>query len=155
MNRFLDKLMSLVGYRDDAEEYEEVIEDDYSRDSTRGGAEPGPFRRGRLVSLPARGEGKPLKVVVLKVSKYDEVQNIADHLKGRRPVVVNMQEADFDTARRMIDFMSGVVYALNGASQRVADGIFVFAPENVEIDAEQAAVLREPGLFFFETRRSQ
>jgi cell division inhibitor SepF len=151
LNRFWDKLMSFVGYRDEVDEYEEIIEDDYARDPMRGG-EP-PSRRGRLVSLPARGEGKPLKVVVMKVTKYDEVQQIADHLKGHRPVVVNMIEADYETAKRMIDFMSGVVYALNGASQRVGDGIFVFASENVEIGAEHAAVLRESGLFFFESRR--
>jgi cell division inhibitor SepF len=114
--------------------------------------EPGRWRSGRLVSLPARDSRPPMRVFVVQSSKFDDVQGMVDHLKGRAPVVANLSGADYDTARRMVDFLTGAVYALNGTVHKVADGIFLFAPENVEIHAEDVMNLKEHGLFFLAGR---
>ena len=130
----------------------EEAEEEYREDEERPAPEPGKWRGGRLVSLPARDSRPAMKVFVVQSSKFDEVQGMVDHLKEQAPVVVNLSGADYDTARRMVDFLTGAVYALNGSVHKVADGIFLFAPENVEIHAEDVMSLKEHGLFFLTGR---
>jgi cell division inhibitor SepF len=128
---------------------EEAEYEEYGEELT---AEPARGRSGRLVSLPARDARPPMKVFVVQSAKFDDVQGMVDHLKNRSPVVGNLSGADYDTARRMVDFLTGAVYALNGSVHKVADGIFLFAPENVEIHAEDVTSLKEHGLFFLAGR---
>jgi cell division inhibitor SepF len=63
------------------------------------------------------------------------------------PVIVNLQNAEMDLAKRLIDFTSGLTYALNGGMQRVADKVFLLTPRNVEVSAEERARLLEKGFF--------
>ncbi|MDI6870072.1 MAG: cell division protein SepF [Bacillota bacterium] len=146
MNKLWRRMMEFLGLaaEEEEEEYDEVGEE--------FPPEPGRWRSGRLVSLPARAERPPLKVFVVQSSKFDDVQGMVDHLKSRSPVVANLSGADYDTARRMVDFLTGAVYALNGSVHKVTDGIFLFAPENVEIHAEDVMSLKEHGLFFLAGR---
>lgn len=60
-----------------------------------------------------------------------------DSLKGRRPIIINLEKLETEVARKIFDFMSGATYALNGNVQKVANNIFIFAPENVDIAASQ------------------
>lgn len=87
-------------------------------------------RRSALVSLPG---GRTLRVVVAEPKSFDEVQPIADQLKERRPVVINLESVDKETGQKFLNFLSGTIYALDGTMQRVSASIFVFAPNNVEI----------------------
>ena len=125
----MDKLMNLIGIEEveDEPEVEPVVQ--------QRSAEP----RGRktsLVSLP--GGGRPVRVVVADPTSFDEVQSIADQLKGRRPVIVNLEAMDKEPAQRLLHFLSGTIYALDGQMQRISTSIFLFAPPNVEV------ALREP-----------
>ncbi|MGE5552734.1 MAG: cell division protein SepF [Betaproteobacteria bacterium] len=140
MNGLWRRLMEFFGLAAEEEEYEEYEEE--------VPPEPGRNRSARLVSLPARDARPPMKVFVVQANKFDDVQGMVDHLKSRSPVVGNLSGADYDTARRMVDFLTGAVYALNGSVHKVIDGIFLFAPENVEIHAEDVISLKEHGLFF-------
>jgi cell division inhibitor SepF len=77
----------------------------------------------------------PFKLVVIEPRAFDECPKLVDNLKGKKPVIINLEKLDSDTARKIFDFLSGATYALNGNVQKVANNIFVFAPENVDITA--------------------
>ncbi|WP_153731214.1 cell division protein SepF [Sporosarcina obsidiansis] len=76
---------------------------------------------------------KSSKVILVEPRAYAEAQDIAEHLKNKRSVVVNLQRIDRDQGFRIIDFLSGTVYALGGDIQRVGTDIFLCAPDNVEV----------------------
>lgn len=75
------------------------------------------------------------KLVVIEPKSFDECPKLVDNLKSRKPVIINLEKMESDTARKIFDFLSGATYALNGNVQKVANNIFVFAPENVDIAA--------------------
>lgn len=76
-----------------------------------------------------------MRLSVLQPRSYEEVQEIADHLKEREPVIVSLEGVDKGVSRRILDFLSGTTYALDGSIHRIGDEIFLFAPLNVTIDA--------------------
>ncbi|HLR10818.1 MAG TPA: cell division protein SepF [Sporosarcina sp.] len=88
----------------------------------------------RIVSLQSAKNTS--KVVLSEPRVYDEAQDISEHLKNKRAVIVNLQRIDRDQAIRIIDFLSGTVYALGGDIQRVGTDIFLCVPENVEVAGE-------------------
>jgi cell division inhibitor SepF len=78
---------------------------------------------------------------------FNDAQQIADKFKVDVPVIVNLQGSDTDLSKRLIDFASGLTYALDGGMQRVADKVFLLTPRNVEVSAEERARLIEKGFF--------
>ncbi|MDQ7819807.1 MAG: cell division protein SepF [Armatimonadota bacterium] len=98
------------------------------------GEDAGDGRRpGTVVDLASR---TPQEIVVLHPRTFDDARAAADYLKMRRPVVVNLRGTSGDLARRIVDFTSGVTYALDGHLHRVAEEIFLFAPSHVVITAD-------------------
>ena len=77
------------------------------------------------------------KLVVIEPKSFDECPKLVDSLKGRRPVIINLEKIETETAKKIFDFLSGATYALNGNVQKVASGVFIFAPESVDITANQ------------------
>ena len=75
------------------------------------------------------------KMVLIEPKNFGECPKLVDSLKGRRPVIINLEKIETEEARKIFDFMSGATYALNGNVQKVANNIFIFAPENVDISA--------------------
>ena len=75
------------------------------------------------------------KMVVIEPKAFDESPKLVDNLKARKPVIINLEKLDSDVARKIFDFLSGATYALNGNVQKVANNIFVFAPENVDVSS--------------------
>jgi cell division inhibitor SepF len=78
---------------------------------------------------------------------FNDAQSIADKFKESVPVILNLQGTDVELSKRLIDFSSGLTYALNGGMQRVADKVFLLTPRNVEVSAEERARLIERGFF--------
>ena len=78
---------------------------------------------------------------------FNDAQQIADRFKQDIPVILNLQGSDQDLSKRLIDFASGLTYALDGGMQRVADKVFLLTPRNVEVSAEERARLIEKGFF--------
>lgn len=76
-------------------------------------------------------------LVVIEPKSFDECPKLVDSLKGRRPVVINLEKIETETAKKIFDFLSGATYALNGNVQKVANNIFIFAPEKVDIATNQ------------------
>ena len=89
-----------------------------------------------------------VKVHLVLPRSFNDAQQIADRFKEGMPVILNLQGSDQELAKRLIDFASGLTYALNGGMQRVADKVFLLTPRNVEVSAEQRAQLLERGGFF-------
>lgn len=81
-------------------------------------------------NLPISGG---MKMIVYHPVSYEDTQNIIDNLKNRKPVIVNMEELEVDCAQRILDFLSGAVYALNGTMCKISRGIFVVAPNNYDV----------------------
>ncbi|HVC70785.1 MAG TPA: cell division protein SepF [Acidimicrobiales bacterium] len=86
------------------------------------------------------------RVHVVAPSQFGDARQIADRLMSNQPVIVNLQVSDRELMRRMIDFCSGVAYALNGKMERVADKVFLVTPSNVKVSAEERLRLQENGL---------
>jgi cell division inhibitor SepF len=85
------------------------------------------------------------RVHVVAPSKFGDAKEIADRLKDNRPVIVNLQMAERDLQRRMIDFCSGVTYALSGEMEKVADQVFLLTPTNVKVSDEERQRLADRG----------
>lgn len=94
---------------------------------------------------PVRSQRVEIHLVVPK--NFNDAQLIADKFKSDIPVVINMQGSETDLAKRLVDFCSGLTYAMDGGMQRVADKIFLLTPRNVEVSAEERARLIEKGFF--------
>ena len=92
-----------------------------------------------------RGEGVRVHLVIPK--SFNDAQDVADKFKDSIPVILNLQGSDTDLSKRLIDFASGLTYALDGGMQRIADKVFMLTPRNVEISAEERARLIEKGFF--------
>lgn len=86
---------------------------------------------------------KSSKVILSEPRVYAEAQDVADHLKNRRAVVVNLQRIDQDQAKRIVDFLSGTVYAIGGDIQRIGVCIFLCTPDNVEVSGNISEVVQE------------
>jgi cell division inhibitor SepF len=88
-----------------------------------------------------------VKVHLVVPRSFNDAQSIADKFKDSTPVIVNLQSADPELSKRLIDFSSGLTYALGGSMQRVADKVFLLTPRNVEVSAEERARLVDRGFF--------
>lgn len=141
MAKLVDKVLSFMGFEEEVEE-----EDKRDREEM---PEEHPWlkkskEKGTVLSLHAP---RQVRVVVLEPRSFDEVQEITDNLKNRCPVIVNLEQAEPDLAKRVVDFVSGATYALNGSLQKVGNGIFLFVPNNIDISSELRNQSKENGLF--------
>ncbi len=94
-----------------------------------------------------RSGGADVRVHLVVPKSFNDAQQVADRFKDHIPVILNLQGVETDLTRRIIDFASGLTYALDGGMQRIADKVFMLTPRNVEISAEERARLIEKGFF--------
>ena len=87
-----------------------------------------------------------MQVVIIKPNCYEDAQEICDQIKTKKPVVVNLEKVEFPVAQRIMDFLSGTCYSLEGSIQRVANNIFIIAPENVDISGDFKEELKTKGV---------
>ncbi len=102
-------------------------------------------RNGKVVNIHATTQ---LKVVLVKPERFENASEIADHLKEKRTVVVNLESTHKDIARRLIDFLSGVAYAGEGKIKKVAVNTYIIAPYSVDIQGDLIDELENNGLYF-------
>jgi cell division inhibitor SepF len=127
------------------DEFDDIFAEDEGPAEAAGG-------RGRARSATAlrpvsgRGNGD-VRVHLVVPKSFNDAQQIADKFKDSVPVILNLQGSDTDLSKRLIDFASGLTYALDGGMQRIADKVFMLTPRNVEISAEERARLIEKGFF--------
>ena len=94
-----------------------------------------------------RSSGGDVRVHFVAPKSFNDVQDVGDKFKDSIPVILNLQGTETDLSKRLIDFASGLTYALDGGMQRIADKVFMLTPRNVEISAEERARLIEKGFF--------
>ena len=97
----------------------------------------------KVLSMPVNQS--PVSVVVIEPIDFNDSQKIADYLCKNQPVVINFEDTDPDTRKRIIDFVSGTIYALDGTLRKIGRNILVCAPPNVEIDTENTNYVAEEG----------
>ena len=119
--------------------------DDIFADEPRSGGRE--TRVLRPVGGNGRSNGGDLQVHLVIPKSFNDAQQIADQYKDQIPVILNLQGSDTDLSKRLIDFASGLTYALDGGMQRIADKVFLLTPRNVEVSAEERARLIEKGFF--------
>jgi cell division inhibitor SepF len=107
-----------------------------------------PPRRERSSRLRSVSSPAPAKVHLVAPRAFNDAKQIADRFKAQIPVIINLQSADTDLSKRLIDFASGLTYALDGSMQRVADKVFLLTPRDVELSAEERARAIERGGFY-------
>src|SRR3954452_1012431 len=105
-----------------------------------GGAVP-------LRPVDSNGRGGDVTVHLVIPKSFNDAQQIADQFKDQVPVIINLQGTDTELSKRLIDFASGLTYALEGGMQRIADKVFLLTPRNVDVSAEERARLIEKGFF--------
>jgi cell division inhibitor SepF len=116
-------------------------------------ADDSPSERGtatlRSVAPPGRGANgrNDVRVHLVIPKSFNDAQDVADKFKDSIPVILNLQGSENDLSKRLIDFASGLTYALDGGMQRIADKVFLLTPRNVEVSAEERARLIEKGFF--------
>lgn len=142
----VDKVMNFLWMNDDEEEdtpQEELI-------SNPSQAETG--KRGTVVSLHSP---KQHRVVLAEPKAFEEAQSISEHLKNKRQVILNLENTDKDIAQRILDFMSGACYAMDGRVQKVSPGVILFVPHNVDISNEMKSELEEKSFLPWLTSREK
>jgi cell division inhibitor SepF len=102
-------------------------------------------RNNKVVNIHATAQ---LQVVLVKPEQYENAREIADHLRDKRTVVLNLESTNKDTARRLLDFISGVAYAQDGKIKKVAVSTYIITPYNVDILGDLIDELENNGLYF-------
>ena len=139
---FMEKFKEWAKVEED-DEFEEFMPSD-DRAKVRESYAP-PRRDDRVVNIHTTTQ---LQVVLVKPERYENATEIADHLKEKRTVVVNLESTNKDIARRLIDFLSGVAYAGEGKIKRVAANTFIITPYSVDIMGDLIDELENSGVYF-------
>ncbi|MBE3090434.1 MAG: cell division protein SepF [Actinobacteria bacterium] len=157
MSRFFKRTLSFLGLAEedggenDGNDYSQkdihVQKDDYEEDeSSRRNL--GSLRTSRrLLSLENLKESKKSRVAIAEPHEFEEVQMIGDDFKENIPVIINLQNTNQDLSKRIIDFCSGLTYALGGSIRKVADRVFLITPKNTLVTSNEKEILREKGLY--------
>ncbi len=152
MSKLLNKVFNFVGWEavdEDEDEFdeqelsakeevkEEPIQTHFFNSSKKQ-------QSGKVVNIHT---GNQFKMIVAQPNTFDDAQDICDHLKSKKPVVINLEGIEKQDAQRIIDFLSGSVYALDGSIQKVSCDIFVIAPNNVDVSGDLKDELRNKTVF--------
>jgi len=130
-SNILNKVLYFMGIGEAAEEEAETVETFVKPQIEAVTTNTNLQKKSNVVNI--HSTSSPMKVVLVEPTSYDEVQSICDDLKSKKPIIINFEDMDKEVAKRMVDFISGAVYALDGTIQKVSNGIVLVAPSNVDI----------------------
>ncbi|MDO9410532.1 cell division protein SepF [Patulibacter sp.] len=129
------------------EDFDDIFSDEDAAPARSGGAHLRPVGGTSRPQANNGGPGGDVRVHLVLPKSFNDAQQIADRFKDGIPVVINLQTSDTELSKRLIDFASGLTYAMDGGMQRIADKVFMLTPANVSISAEERAQLIEKGFF--------
>lgn len=131
-----NRIMGYFGLQEEEEIYEEIEEpiQEEKRETRKW------RQTGNVVSLHSQ---KNVRLVLFEPRSYEEAQEIADNLRYRKPVVVNLQRVRKEQAVRIVDFLSGTVYAVSGSIQKLGPNIFLCTPDNVDVEGTITEILED------------
>lgn len=143
MSNFVSKMLNFAGFETEGNYEENYYMDEKENTRSRMDYEDisamdrlAARRSSRVVKLH-ENNSQQMRVVVIQPEGFDEAQDIANHLKERKPIIVNLESVEVEIAQRIVDFLSGAAYALDGDMQKITNGIFLVAPHNVGILGEE------------------
>ena len=143
---FIDELKKLTHpYEDEDEEEFDDFEEVPRKDTFEDRRNKTEDRRNKVVNIHATTQ---LKVVLVKPERFENASEIADHLKDKRTVVLNLESTNKDVARRLVDFLSGVAYAGEGKIKKVAANTYLITPYHVDIEGDLIDELENSGFYF-------
>ena len=156
---FMYELKRLAHPYEDDEEFVEEAEDEAPEEEAERPRKaprkeegyfsaPAPERRSSSDNVVNINTTTQLQVVLVKPEKFDDASSIANHLRDKRTVVLNLESANKDIARRLVDFLSGVAYALEGKIKKVAVSTYIITPYNVDIVGDLMDELENSGMRF-------
>ena len=156
---FMYELKRLAHPYEDDEEFVEEAEDEAPEEEAERPRKaprkeegyfsaPAPERRSSSDNVVNINTTTQLQVVLVKPEKFDDASSIANHLRDKRTVVLNLESANKDIARRLVDFLSGVAYALEGKIKKVAVSTYIITPYNVDIIGDLIDELESNGMRF-------
>ncbi|QGT99693.1 SepF, FtsZ-interacting protein related to cell division [Candidatus Syntrophocurvum alkaliphilum] len=126
----IDKFWNMIGVQNEVEE--EILEFPTDEEENRN--------NNNIVSIHTN---KTMKVIVCEPESFDEVQVLADHIKNRKQVIINFEKTAPEVSQRIIDFISGATYSVEGKSQQVGKSIFIFTPSNFEIATDHRSLMQK------------
>ncbi len=130
--KVLDKILDVMGF---TEVREEVVVTEESSPFYENTEARNRKPRGQVVPFNSSNKDQ-IKVTLVEPTTFDDTQQIADSLKNKRTVIINLENVDFALARRIIDFVGGTAYALGGTLQKIGSGIIIAVPSNVDISGD-------------------
>lgn len=136
----MNRVMNFLGLQDDTEQDKRAEMYEFEQEEEEIAIPETRSHRGNVVSIHSQ---KSVRVVLSEPRSYDEAQEIADHLRSRRSTIVNLQRVRKDQAVRIVDFLSGTVYALNGNISKIGPNIFLCTPESVELQGAISEMLHD------------
>lgn len=136
-------------YDDEDELAEEPVAPAPRRSYGKSTAEPArTIGTGRVMNINANSSNTQLEVVLVKPDRFDQASEIADHLRNKQAVVLNLESTNKDVARRLVDFLSGCAYALDGKIKKVAISTYLITPYNVGVVGDLVEELESSGMRF-------
>jgi len=142
----LDELKKFTRpYDDEDDEFDDFDEPPQRETFEDRRAKQAEERRGKVVNIHATTQ---LKVVLVKPDRFESASEVADHLKDKRTVVLNLESTNKDVARRLIDFLSGVTYGVEGKIKKVSANTYIITPYHVDFEGDLIDELENNGLYF-------
>ena len=143
MGTIMDKIYSMMGVEvgdnyEDEEYYDDYRGVDYDEPMSNESYMPSRRAAARSSRTSKLEDSPQMKLVIMQPGNFEESRDIANHLKERKPIVVNLEYVDKTVSRRIVDFLSGAVYALDGDIRKVANHIFLITPCNVGVEEDAA-----------------
>lgn len=162
---WLDELKKITRPYDDDDDFEDFIENDDSGDYSEYEEPAAPVmdrepaaaprsvfakkeREPYRAPAPAQSAGGKMKLVLKNPERFEEAAEIADDLVEKRAVLMNLEACGSEESRRLIDFLSGVAYALGGKIKRVSGQAYILTPTNVDLVGDAVDELESSGLYF-------
>ena len=138
MAGFMDKVGDFFFKNDEGEdEFKELEEQSIPAVDRKAIEQKKATKKTNIISVPSRGKNSDnLEIVLFKAVTYDDMQEIARHIKERKIAVVNFEDMDKAVAQRMVDFLSGAAFALDGVPRKVSGGTFIFSCSQVDVSGQ-------------------
>ncbi len=147
MAKLLERVLDFVGWETDIDDEEDIYEDEIVDNTSHRSERNASQRKGPQGKVLNMNNSNNLKVVVLSPQNILESRELCDHLRANKPIIMNVEGVETPLAQRMVDFLSGAVYSLDGDIQKISSGIFLATPASIEITGDLKDDMNNRGAF--------
>lgn len=147
MAKLLERVLDFVGWETDIDDEEDIYEDEIIDNTSHRSERNASQRKGPQGKVLNMNNSNNLKVVVLSPQNILESRELCDHLRANKPIIMNVEGVETPLAQRMVDFLSGAVYSLDGDIQKISSGIFLATPASIEITGDLKDDMNNRGAF--------